>query len=470
MIYLILALALVLRLVLINQSFWLDEAATLLTARLPLSNLFPAMAGEFHPPLLHLIMHFWLSFGNYSEWFLRLPSIFAGLGTIYFLYLTLIHLFPQKRSIALLAVFLLSISPLHIYYSQELRMYSLSAFFTTSSWYLLLRLLDEPKSKLFFSLFLLTCLGNLYSFYGSFFILAAQLVFVLFYHRRFLFRLLVIDILLFLSYLPWLPFLAIQLKGGQWLTQTLPGWKLLSGSLTLKSLLLIPAKFSLGRINFGTQRLYLFAAASTTIYFLSLVLLGLKNKKLTPFIYWLTVPLIAATLISFKTPILGYWRYVFLLPSFFGLIAAGLNFLPRSLRLLNIFIVTITMALSNLLFWVTPAFQREHWREAVSFVQSETSAVSIFAFSDAFAPVRWYAPTLTYTAPLQDLTVDPSLLDLNLSQAVKDKEKVYYFEYLSGLTDPHGNIRSWLTNAGFAQVNIHDFSGVGFVYEYQTSR
>ncbi|MDO8785253.1 MAG: hypothetical protein Q7J12_03460, partial [Syntrophales bacterium] len=45
--------------------------------------------------------------------------------------------------------------------------------------------------------------------------------------------------------------------------------------------------------------------------------------------------------------------------------------------------------------------------------------------------------------------------------------KVYYLEYLVDISDPKKLLQKKLVTLGFRQVNIIDFSGVGFLYEYQ---
>ena len=54
---LILVFALLLRIPLLNGSFWMDEAAQALEVIRPLSKQFDIIA-DFQPPLLHLILHF----------------------------------------------------------------------------------------------------------------------------------------------------------------------------------------------------------------------------------------------------------------------------------------------------------------------------------------------------------------------------------------------------------------------------
>jgi uncharacterized membrane protein len=76
MIFIILGAGLILRLVSLNQSLWLDEATTALASKMSLANLFTKFfPGDFHPPLYYLIMKFWTSIFGYSEISLRFPSI-----------------------------------------------------------------------------------------------------------------------------------------------------------------------------------------------------------------------------------------------------------------------------------------------------------------------------------------------------------------------------------------------------------
>lgn len=461
MIYLILLVSLGIRLILLNQSFWLDEAASLSIARLPIHQLFSAIAGDFHPPLYYLILHLYLMLGITSEWFLRLPNVIFGVLTVWFVYLILVELKSKTLSwLPLVGALLLALNPLHVYYSQELRMYSLNALLSVMSWYYIVR-----KSK---SGFFLTTLANIYCFYGAFFNLFAQLVYVYLFQKKFLKSFFILTTCCIILFLPWIPTLLKQLAGGQYLTKALVGWSALSGDFDLKTILLIPAKFSLGRVNLNTSQIYLLVGGISSLYYLSLIFIGLKSKVTRIFLIWLLAPLILAAIVSLKTPVLGYWRYIYLVPAFSSLISIGICLLPGRLKFLNLSVVVVTLLLTNILFWINPASQREDWRGASSFVEQfdQIKTVSLFAFSDAFAPIKWYAPNITYAAPLTNLVSDPEKLDLSLSQATVGKDTVLYFNYLSPLTDPRGNLSSWLSNAGFKLTKTQNFNGVGFIYVY----
>lgn len=81
---LILILAFVLRLINLNQSFWLDEAAQVIESARPLSAQF-SIVSDFHPPLFHLILHFWMMLGNSEVW-IRLLPVSLGVATVYLIY------------------------------------------------------------------------------------------------------------------------------------------------------------------------------------------------------------------------------------------------------------------------------------------------------------------------------------------------------------------------------------------------
>lgn len=90
-------------------------------------------------PLYFLMLHFWRKYISDSEVTMRYLSVIAGVLSI-----TLIFMLAEKLTdteIGLLSAFFLAISPFHIYYSQEIRMYTLETLFALISFYLFLRFL-----------------------------------------------------------------------------------------------------------------------------------------------------------------------------------------------------------------------------------------------------------------------------------------------------------------------------------------
>ncbi|MEN6611443.1 MAG: glycosyltransferase family 39 protein [Methanoregulaceae archaeon] len=111
------------------NSLWLDEASTLSFAIQSPADIWAAtVGGEFNPPLFYWIEHVMLVFGN-SETILRLIPALAGILMIPVLYLIGKELFDKNTGI--IAAAILTVSPFHIFYSQEARAYSLALLFVS---------------------------------------------------------------------------------------------------------------------------------------------------------------------------------------------------------------------------------------------------------------------------------------------------------------------------------------------------
>jgi hypothetical protein len=135
----IVLLALNLRLVrLVFQPLWWDEGWSVYFATTPIGEMLRLTAVDIHPPLYYFLLHLWTMVFGSSPIALRLLSVLIGAATVPLLYVTGKQLFGQKAGI--LAAFLLAISPFHIFYSQEVRMYGLvtllglAAFYFTVRW------------------------------------------------------------------------------------------------------------------------------------------------------------------------------------------------------------------------------------------------------------------------------------------------------------------------------------------------
>lgn len=463
---LITLLAFILRLLGANQSFWLDEGSSIVFARLPIPSLFTAIQNDFHPPLFYLLLHYWLPLAGKSETLIRLPAIIFGVLTVPALYflVKLFH-FKEKMPLAMIAAFLLALNPFHVYYSQELRMYSLNTFLTVLSWLCLKKWLVD-KQKHFPNLYFLVSLANLYTFYGAFFNLVAQWVYFIWQKRSLSKKFLIANTLLAVFYLPWLPTFLTQLKGGGYLVKALAGWSTLSGTISIKSIGLIFAKFTLGRISFSDKTIYLLFVASIMIYFGLAALIAWRRHHPRLLISWFTVPLLIGILVSLKTPVLGYWRYLMILPAFITLLTLGIVSLPKPVAILNLGAITIIFVIANVIFWQTPAFQRENWRQTADLI-NRSNALTIVNFPDVISPLKFYAPTAYYYPDQEKLGVLRRDLDLTLPALLAKNPHVLVLDYLSDLTDPRRRILTWLKEAGLTQVAVHNINGVGFIYEFK---
>ncbi len=114
-----------LRLITIGRdSLWFDESISYLASTLPLSAILNNTIQSSHPPLYYLLLAFWRQLIPNHDGYLRLFSMIWNLLLIPLTYWVTLTLLPQKRDMALISALLIVVSPFHIIYSQELRMYT----------------------------------------------------------------------------------------------------------------------------------------------------------------------------------------------------------------------------------------------------------------------------------------------------------------------------------------------------------
>jgi len=103
-------------------------------------------------------LHYWTQLFGVSDGNLRMLSLLFNLLTISLLYVFVKEHF-RSENLALLVVFLATISPFYITYSQVARNYSINMFFALMSTHLLLKILmsEEIKEKPFWNYFYYGC-------------------------------------------------------------------------------------------------------------------------------------------------------------------------------------------------------------------------------------------------------------------------------------------------------------------------
>lgn len=445
MIYIIIIIGTILRFVSINQSLWLDEAIGALVVKnmsfLEILSKFPL--ADNHPPLYYLTLKLWTNIFGYSELGLRSLSVLFGVGTIYLVY---------KLTKSKIATLLIATAPLHIYYSGEARMYIMATFFATLTIYLFL------KNK--FILFSLAICVLVFTDYVPIFLLPVFWIWAVlvkkdkFWWKKFL-----------LAHLPlvllgifWEPTFLLQSQGGKRLLETLPAWQSVAGGATFKQLALFWNKLILGRISFYPKQIYYGLIVFSSIPFL----LSLKNNKISKnLIYWLwfLVPLVLGFVVSYIFPAFIYFRFLFVVPAFYILVSNTKSKL-----------LIILMILINLIGWgiyVTDKNQqRENWKEAVSFTESnlkENEAV-VINYPEAFAPYEWYSTREKDVLTVADsISVNPELTKKKTVELLKNYNGIYYFNYLEDLTDPGRVVISEIYNIGFKDGKVFSFNGVGEV-------
>jgi mannosyltransferase len=132
-----------LRLTALNrQSLWFDEADVVVRAQQPLTEVMRTFVapGE-NGPIYNIMLALWIRIAGISEIAVRLPSAVFGV-----LALPLVYLLARRiagSTAGLIATGLLAISPYHIWYSQEAKMYTMVVFLALASTWALVMALEK---------------------------------------------------------------------------------------------------------------------------------------------------------------------------------------------------------------------------------------------------------------------------------------------------------------------------------------
>lgn len=465
MIWAILFLGLILRLVSLDQSLWLDEAInTLAVKNNSLFNLVGQYArADFHPPGWFIILWLWTKVFGYSEIFVRIPSVIFGSLTIWIVYLIGRKLLSER--VGVVAALLISVNPLHIYYSQEARMYAMAALAVSISIFLLIKLVKGEKLNLI--LLILSNIFILSSDYLAYFIFPAQLIFLLFYKKGLFKKWFLALSISVVSGIWWLPIFLGQLDVGSQTAANLPAWKFIVGGFEFRKIPLTFVKFIIGRISIADKLIYTAILLPLLSLFAYLFIQGIKSAdRLVKIllISWIFVPILLALGISIFVPIYDYFRVLFIVPAFIILITAGiLSFKSRwqFAFLATVFLVEIV---SSLVYLFNPNFHREDWRGAVNFLKSKKDAIVLFESSGILPPFDYYAQNnLNAKGGLKDFPVKSEEGLINLMDVRKD---VYLVDYLVEISDPNRLLAKRLKDLNFNLADTKDFTGVGFIYHY----
>ena len=128
-----------------DKSLWIDEAFSVWVSQQPFGSLWRTTVDlDFHPPLYYASLHAWLALGD-GEVALRSLSALLSVLT-----LPVVFLIGQRlggRALGLLSCGLLAVSPLHIAYAQQARMYALMTLCAALSILFLVLVIGQPDGS-----------------------------------------------------------------------------------------------------------------------------------------------------------------------------------------------------------------------------------------------------------------------------------------------------------------------------------
>ena len=355
-----------------SYSLWYDESLWMFTDADNLLRSFILTVGLFKPPLFRILLYFW-SFLGLHEFVLRLLPSIIGTVSIFLTYKVGKTIFDEK--IGLFASFFVSISPFHIYYSQELSHYGLTMLLALCSVYYMVMSLNRNNIFFWMKFSLFTTL-TIYTGYPAVFLIVAENIFFLSSYHRYKSsakRWFLSQLAIIVLYLPWLVVFRYQFLTLS-LFQNYHEW-IPRGSLIhiFQAIRLFSAGYN------ATFIIHLFAL----LLFVPLVASGVfhnvkKNgQKIKLMLIWFFTPFILSILCSGIQPSFTYRNFIFVLPAYYFLAALGMASLKRYFYApLFLFIIVIGLSLSNYYMDIFP-YPEDFYRPGVH-AKKDNRAVTTF--------------------------------------------------------------------------------------------
>jgi len=385
---------------------------------------------------------------------IRLLSVLCGLLLIVVIYKIGSILFSPEA--ALWGAFFLALSPAHIWYSQEARMYALLALLATSSIHFTWRLVERQSGVLWLGYGLVT-LAALYTHYFTIFIIIFQNAFVLVsssWRRNWpLFtKWLSAQLALLLGFVPWLPNFIFQIKYHS------PTWIPRPDLLSIRDTLLY---LSLG-IKWITKApayigsFWLFFALGAAIW----AFIKTDKRKETIFVaLWFLSPSIIITVFSLRYPLYQDKQFLIVIAPLLLLFAVGVNNVKAPLK---------TIALASLVILVySPLYdqyfvkQKQQWREVaryidahaqphdVIFLNAAAGALTLNYYLISDLPQEGYPHNYDLSKGGFDGTIATvDIVEEKLSRLAQRYRRIWLVQYCASFWDPQGLIPAWLDGHG----------------------
>jgi mannosyltransferase len=395
-----------------RTSLWYDEAVSWSQSNGGFLDLLSSVSADNYPPLHNVLLWISMPIIGDSETAIRLPSAVLGVAAVWLTYLVGRTL--GGTSAGLSAAALLAISPFHIWYSTEARMYALLAASGLAFLFCVLKVIKKPTRSWLISLsicgalFLYSHIYALLGFVAVGFTCALFTLLDLIKERRFRYsRPLAACLALAVStlaFLPWLVILANRARSvaeaGFWIAY--PDSQFLkniaftvSGSLVLFWLLAGLAVFGLFRGLLGSP------SSSSGVSRTG------RRSLLICLAYTVGPPILAYMYSIFVQPILFDRYLVAAWPGFFMLAAVGAQMLLPKLAPIALIGGALFLSFPELKFTLTQKIRPE-WREvAREYEKSRATEDRLFLYKGFAAPALAY-----YIRDPQGFEPVPDLVEL----------------------------------------------------------
>lgn len=400
------------------ESLWYDETVSVYLARKPIPDMIAHTARDIHPPGYYLLLHLWQqltapTLAHGLEFLFAWPSLMAGVLILALTYVLVRHLFDPQT--ALVALWLAAFNPFQLWYSQEVRMYTVGAGLALLCLWAALRFAEQGHSIRWLMGYTATAAAGMYTlYYFAFWLVGVNLVILWslwrqqqHHRRRCLAAWLSAQGGVLLLFLPWLPIFVRQA-----LDPPVPPWRTPWDSLSafFHSFAETLAALMIGQSP-PKQVLWPWAFSVAGVWIAAIVSARADSKRQRRTVLLSAViglPILQLYLLTLWVTPVYHIRYVFLYaPLFLALPAILLGWLWHRKRWLGVlgFIGWQAAAVTGTVtFWNDPLYQADDHRNAVANLATQWRPGDVILVN-----AGWVYPILSIYWPEQIVGVEGSI-------------------------------------------------------------
>lgn len=415
-----------------KESLWFDEGYSAWASSLPFSQIVPVIRHDVSPPLYYLLLHGWRELFGESEFALRaLSAVAASLSLLVFALLACRIL--KSQAARLLAVALFATSALQVQYGQEARSYGLATLFALLSLWGMFGWLHYSSRFAFIIAILFAgasvWMHNMMWFYLAGLNAAWLLAPAARGRKRRLASLLLLDALVVLAYLPWVPALLGQmawLKGNFWapvpggedllqILAAVAGCKLWHFSRVLNAILPL---IRLDAVLAVEPHLWLGAGLAGAMLLLALLTPGGDARRVCLAVTaYALLPVLAVFLHAQSGQ--SYFIEKIFTASAAVLPLAMAGAIETRLKPAAVTLASLVLLLSGLSLWGYFQWeQKEDWRSAIACVNAQKPALVVFVANEGEYLYDYYTRRAGLE-PLPRTGVPQSFFDLNPPRTIQ---------------------------------------------------
>ena len=361
-----------------QKNMWFDEVYSWNLSLETPKDIVKIASGDIHPPLFYITLKAWTNLVSDSVVAMRMLSTLLIMGGMFFLYkICRLIKITDKRIIAILILY--AVSPVIIYYAQEVRMQGLNLFLTMGSAYFFLKFL-YGKKNIYGAFWALCAMLSIYTHYFALLVLFSQLIIIAvkYYEKEIDFsfarKMFFFFLIPCICFLPWLPTFLQQVQQGQPWRVSLSLPQIFDNYLTYFREIFFSHYWNYENKGFIMGATYFSLALILGLISGSVVYILKSDKKKLPIIILFFVPSVIAILISFRQSII-FSRYLLIIVPYLYILCVFIVF--RTKKRYISYPVTLILILASsygLTIYYNNNYKNNDYRKIEAFITEHYTA------------------------------------------------------------------------------------------------